>query len=279
MASSLGFGTFIPGASPVHTVNAQVKIILACAFSIAVFFVESWAGLGLLVVAVALLYVLARIRISRALAGLKPIAFILVFTVLVHAFSTSVGAGGHPGSEHLGSLGLAREWVLVGSFGITLDGLLRGLFVALRIGLLVAVCSLLTFTTSMMDLTDGLLCLLAPLRRIKVPVEDVATMVSIALRFIPTTVEEARCVVRAQQARCADFDSGKPLSRAKAWIPVFIPLFVRLFRRADELALAMDARCYRGEGRTHARVLAWGARDAAIVASVLAVLVALCVLL
>jgi energy-coupling factor transport system permease protein len=279
VANSLGFGTYIPGTSPVHTLNAQVKIILACVFSIAVFFVEGWIGLGLLVAFVVLLYLLAQVRITRALSGLKPIIFILAFTVLVHMFSISLGTDAATGGNTMGSLGLTQQWVLFGSFGITLDGLVRGLYFALRISMLVAVCSLLTFTTSMVALTDGLLHLMSPLRKVGAPIDDLAMMISIALRFIPTTAQEAQCVVKAQKARCADFESGGFLARAKAWVPVFIPLFVRLFRRADELALAMDARCYRGAGRTHMHEESMTARDGAVLAAVLVVLVAVCILL
>ena len=279
MGSSLGFGAYIAGDSPVHRLNAQVKIVLACAFSIAVFFVEGWPGLLLLVAFVVLLYALAHVRITRALSGLKPIVFILVFTIVVHMFSISLGSQAPPGTNTMGTLGLTQEWVLFGTFGITLDGLARGLYFALRIALLVAACSLLTFTTSMVQLTDGLLRLMAPLRKAHAPIDDLAMMVSIALRFIPTTAEEAQNVVKAQKARCANFEDGGLLRRAKAWVPVFIPLFVRLFRRADDLALAMDARCYRGEGRTHMHEVALVRTDIAVLVGGLAALVALCVCL
>lgn len=279
MATTLGFGTYLPGDSPVHKLNAQVKIILTCVFSIAVFFVDGWTGILLISAAVLLLYALARVRITRALSGLKPVVFILVFTVVVHAFSISIGQSSAPGLNTVGSLGLTQEWLLFGTFGISLDGLFRGLYFALRIALLVALCSLLTFTTSMVGLTDGLLSLMSPLRKLHVPVEDFAMMVSIALRFIPTTALEAQNVVKAQKARCADFESGGIVMRAKAWVPVFIPLFVRLFRRADELAFAMDARCYRGEGRTHMHDTSLRKHDIAVLAVAVLAIIAVCVFL
>ena len=279
MANALAFGEYLAGTSPVHTLNAQVKILLTCAFSISVFLVDGWPGILVLTAGVAVLYLVAGVKISRALSGLKPLVFILAFTVLVHMFSINVGAAAQPGQSQAGSLGFTQQWVLFGSFGITLDGLVRGLFFALRIALLVAACSLLTFTTSLVALTDALLQLMRPLARLRLPVEDLAMMVSIALRFIPTTAQEAQSIVKAQTARCADFETGGLMRRVRAWIPVFIPLFVRLFRRADDLALAMDARCYRGEGRTHLHATSIGARDAACGLAVLAALVAVCIAL
>lgn len=252
MSSTLAFGSYIPGSSPIHAMNAQVKIILTCVFSIAVFLVDGWVGIGLLTAAVLAGYAIAQVNVGRAARGLIPVLFILVFTIVVHAFSLNLDAASAPGLSNAGSLGLEGRLYIAGSFGITLDGFVSGLFFALRIALLVALCSLLTFTTSMVALTDGMLRLLGPLRRLRVPIDDIAMMVSIALRFIPTTAAEARTVQLAQKARCADFDGGSIVARAKAWVPVLIPLFVRLFRRAEELAQAMDARCYAGGVRTHA---------------------------
>ena len=253
MAATLAFGTYIPGVTPVHKLNAQVKIILACVFSINVFMVQTWFGLGFLVLITSVFYALAKVSIKKAASGLKPIIFILVFTIVVHAFSINVYVPQAQGLSSVGSLGLTQKIVLWNTFGVTLDGFITGLFFALRISILIAICSLLTFTSSMIELTDALLKLMSPLRKIKIPVDDFAMMISIALRFIPTTATEAQNIVLAQKARCANFDTGSIITRIKAWVPVFIPLFVRLFRRADELANAMDARCYIGKGRTCAR--------------------------
>lgn len=279
MSQAFAFGAYIPGTSPIHTMNAQVKIILACVFAIAVFFVEQWAGLLLLTAAVALLYMIARIPVTKAARGLIPIAFILAFTIVVHAFSISLDTAAAPGLSAAGSLGLTQRWVLFGSFGITLDGLMRGLFFGLRIVMLVLICSLLTFTTSMVDLTDAMRKMLAPLRRFGVPVDDIAMMVSIALRFIPTTAREAQTIQRAQKARCADFDAGNVFQRLKSWVPVLVPLFVRLFRRADDLADAMDARCYAGGRRSYARTMALTACDVAALVIGTVAIVAVCILL
>lgn len=253
MTQAFAFGTYIPGVSPIHAMNAQVKIILACVFAISVFFVEQWLGILLLALVVAILFAIARIPVSKAAHGLIPIAFILVFTILVHTFSISLDTPAAPGLNVAGSLGLTQSWAIWGSFGVTLDGFMRGLFFGLRIVLLVMICSLLTFTTSMVDLTDAVRKMLGPLRRFGVPVDDIAMMVSIALRFIPITAREAQTIQKAQKARCANFDSGSVLARMKAWVPVLIPLFVRLFRRVDDLADAMDARCYAGGARSYAR--------------------------
>lgn len=279
MASVLAFGSYVPAESPVHALNAQAKIILACVFSFSAFLVDGWPGIGLLTALVVVLYLLAHVRVGHALRGLFPVAFILVFTIVVHAFSLDVGSAQAPGLATAGSLGLTQRWVIFGTFGVTLDGLARGVFFALRIALLVAICSLLTFTTSMVALTDGMLRLLAPLRKVGAPIDDIAMMVSIALRFIPTTAQEARTIQLAQKARCADFDDGNLLKRVKAWVPVLVPLFVRLFHRADELAEAMDARCYAGGVHTHRAHGSLRAADVAVLVVGVAALVALCVFL
>lgn len=279
MAQAIAFGTYIPGITPVHKLNARVKIILACAFAIDVFLIHTWAGMGLLVLMTFAFYAIAKVPITKAASGLKPVIFILVFTVLVHAFSINVYAKPASAMYSAGSIGLTQTFVLWGTFGITLDGFVSGLYFALRIALLIALCSLLTFTSSMVELTDALLKLMSPLKKLKIPVDDFAMMVSIALRFIPTTALEAQNIVLAQKARCANFDTGSIFKRIKAWVPVFIPLFIRLFRRADELARAMDARCYIGEGRTCARANNITKKDIIVLFALLVPVQILCILL
>lgn len=279
MGSTLAFGSYVARESAVHGLNAQVKVILTCLFSIAAFLVDGWAGMGILVAAVAVLYAVAHVNVARAARGLLPVAFILVFTIVVHAFSLDVTSPTAPGLANTGSLGLTVTCTLFGTFGLTLDGLVVGLYFALRIALLVALCSLLTSTTTMMELTDAMLVLLGPLRHLRVPVDDIAMMVSIALRFIPTTAEEAFAIQKAQKARCADFDEGSLLKRLRAWASVLVPLFVRLFRRADELADAMDARCYGIGPRTHASRRPLSAGDVAVGIVFAAGLVVVCVAL
>lgn len=279
MSQTFAFGAYVPQDSPVHALNAQVKIILACAFSIAVFFIESWPGMLLMLVLAGLLYALARVPVGKAVHGLLPVAFVLVFTVVVHTFSINIGGQNAPGLSSAGSLGLTQEWVIFGSFGITLDGFARGMFFALRIALLVIICSLLTFTTSMMELTDAMLKLLGPLRKIGVPIDDLAMMISIALRFIPTTAHEAHMIQFAQKARGANFEDGNIFVRMRAWVPIFIPLFVRLFRRADELAVAMDARCYTGAVRSHLHAATCSRSDIIVLVVGIGLLCVACVFL
>ena len=279
MAATLAFGTYIPGITPVHKLDARVKIVLACAFAIGVFLVQTWFGLGFLVLLTLALYAIAKVPIAKAASGLKPVIFILAFTIIVHAFSININAMQAPGLSSVGSLGLTQNFVFWGSFGVTLDGFITGIYFALRIAVLIALCSLLTFTSSMVELTDALLELMSPLRKIKVPVDDFAMMISIALRFIPTTAIEAQNIVLAQKARCANFETGSIVTRIKAWIPVFIPLFIRLFRRADDLAQAMDARCYVGEGRTCARENKITKKDIIILFAMLVPVLVICILL
>lgn len=231
------FGQFVAGSSPVHELEARAKIGVTAAFTVALFAVDSWAGLAAAVAAVAAVVAASRVPARLVMRGLRPIAWLMVFTVLANALAWNA-------SDAL--------WH-VGSLGVVADGLGRGLFFAGRIIVLVAGTSLVTLTTSPVDLTDALARLMRPLRAVRFPADDAAMMLSIALRFIPTTAEEAERVVVAQTARGARFDQGGPIRRARAWVPVLVPLFVRLFRRADDLAIAMESRCYTGVGRTHLR--------------------------
>jgi len=187
----------------------------------------------------------ARISLSYLLKGLKPIFIILVFTVGLHLFMT-------PGEELVRFIGLT----------ITLEGVEKAAFMALRLIFLVLFASLLTLTTAPMSLTDGLEKLLTPFAKIGLPAHELAMMMSIALRFIPTLIDETDKIMKAQKARGADFESGNVWQRAKSMIPLLVPLFVSAFRRADELAMAMEARCYRGsQGRTRMKQLQYRPTD------------------
>lgn len=238
MAVPVPFGQFIPGSSAVHRLDARVKLVLTASYAIALFSVSTWWGLalaaGIAVGAVAI----ARVPWRAALRGLVPVVWLLAFTIVANALWPA-----NP-SESL---------FAIGPLSVDAEGLARGLFFGVRILLLVLGTSLVTLTTSPVALTDALAQLMRPLRFVRFPVDDAAMMLSIALRFLPTTAEEAERIVVAQTARGARFDTGGPIRRAKAWLPVLIPLFVRLFRRADDLAVAMESRCYRGEGRTRLR--------------------------
>lgn len=238
MAVPVPFGQYVPGESPVHRLDARVKIGLAFAYTVSLFMAGSWPGLAAHAALAALALVLSGVPARLASRGLVPIAWLLGFTIVMNSVFPAV-----PGPPLF----------MLGPVRIDQVGLLTGLFFSARIVLLVLGTSLLTLTTSPVALTDALSALMQPLGRLRFPVDDAAMMVSIALRFMPTTAEEAERIVVAQTARGARFSSGGPVRRARAWLPVLVPLFVRLFRRADDLAIAMESRCYRGIGRTRLR--------------------------
>jgi energy-coupling factor transport system permease protein len=238
MAVPVPFGQYYQADSPLHRLDARVKIGVTAAYTIALFAVGSWWGFAVLGFAAVAAVAISKVPLRLAARGVRPIAWLLVFTIVLNALwpaerSTTLAS--------LGPLALDQE------------GLIRGLFFGARIMLLVVGTSLVTLTTSPVALTDALSQLMRPLGALRFPVDDAAMMMSIALRFMPTTAEEAERIVVAQTARGARFDAGGPIARAKAWLPVLVPLFVRLFRRADDLAVAMEARCYRGHGRTRLR--------------------------
>lgn len=235
MAIPVPFGQYVPGDSVVHRLEPRVKITVTAVFSIGLFLVNTWAGLAICGGVVLLAVAISRVPWRLVARGLMPIAFILTFTVLVNAVVRSSAAG---------------TIVTIGPLAISGPGLARGLFFALRIVILVLGTTLVTLTTSPVALTDAIARLLGPLEHVRFPATDVAMMLSVALRFIPTTAQEAETIVVAQAARGARFGEGNPVRRARAYAPVLVPLFVALFRRANDLALAMDARCYRGAGRT-----------------------------
>lgn len=230
------FGQYVPVDSPAHALDAKAKMGLVAAFTFALFMMDGLPGL-----VVAALMLVAVVRVSRvpwriAVRGTKAVMLILLITLGAHAFRWN------PATVSL---------IRIGPLAIDGPGLMTGVFFAFRIVLLVIGTSLLTLTTSPVSLTDGLERLMRPLERVGFPASEVAMMLTIALRFIPTTAQEAEKILVAQTARGARFDEGGPIRRAKAFGPVLVPLFVNLFRRADDLATAMEARCYRGGiGRT-----------------------------
>jgi energy-coupling factor transport system permease protein len=265
MALVVPFGNYVPGTSIVHKLDARIKLLIIAAYVFALFAVSGWVGLSVCTVLFVACYVLSGIPFKLAFRGLKPIFVLLIFTLLVNTLTFSAAPLGEAALvEGTGPFSIPESISLIGTFGVKPMGALRGLYFVLRIMLLVCLTSLLTYTTSVVALTDGLVSLMRPLARLKVPTEDIATMFSIALRFIPITAEEAERIMVAQSARGAVFNKGGPFKRAKAWVPVMIPLFVSLFRRADELACAMETRCYGGQGRTHLRVVTMGEYDLAI---------------
>lgn len=232
------FGQFVQADSVVHRLDARAKLGISLAAAVCLFTVHTWLGLVLSSAFIAAAIASSRVPLRLAARGLRPILWLLAFTIVINALFPS---------EQSGSV------LAMGPLNVDIDGLQRGLFFGFRIVLLVVGTSLVTLTTSPVALTDALAQLMRPLARVRFPVDDAAMMVSIALRFMPTTAEEAERIIVAQTARGARFDFGGPLKRARAWLPVLVPLFVRLFRRADDLAVAMEARCYRGQGRTRLR--------------------------
>ena len=238
-------GQFFPGDTPIHRLDPRAKLLLTLFYIVALFLANGFFTYLILFLLLALGVAISRIKPKTILKGLKPVFIILVVTAILNIFYT-------PGRE------LVSFWI----FTITYEGVRNAIFMIWRIMMLISCTFLLTYTTSPLLLTDGLEQLLNPLKKIKVPVHELAMMMSIALRFIPTLIEETDKIMSAQRARGADFDSGNLLDKAKALIPLLVPLFVSAFRRADELATAMECRCYHGgEGRTRLHELHYRPTD------------------
>ena len=256
--NNITLGQYYPADSVVHRMDPRVKIVLLIALIVAIFLAGNLLAYVPVVVFLIVATRLARVPLRLMLKGLKPLRFILILTFALNLFFL-------PGETPLLNLGFAV---------IKLESLMTAIHYSLRLILLVLGSSLLTLTTPPIVLTDGLERLLSPLRVIHFPAHEMAMMMSIALRFIPTLLEEADKIMKAQTARGADFESGNLIARAKAMVPLLVPLFVSAFRRAGDLAMAMEARCYHGgEGRTRLRVLKCEKRDY-IACAVMAVLIA-----
>lgn len=247
MSRSIALGQFYPARSPLHRLDPRIKVILAIIYIVASFLCKNIFSFALLLVSALLLVLISRIPLRIVLSSIKAIIFVMIFTAVLNIFWTK-------GSEE----SLLFSWKFI---SIYVDGLYNALFIVVRIiCMIVGSCMFLTYTTTPIQLTDGLESLLSPLKKLKVPVHEFAMMMTIALRFIPTIIEETGKIMSAQKARGADFTNGSLIKRAKALIPVLIPLFISAFRRAGELATAMTCRCYRGgEGRTklYALKLSW----------------------
>jgi len=219
---------YYPSSTPVHRLDARVKLLLTLLFVISIFFIKTYFGFMLTLAVLLIVILLARLPIMSVLKSVRGILFIVVFTAVINLFFIKEG----------------EVLVHSGIIMITKTGVHTTVKMVLRLVLLISGASLLSLTTTPVELADGLESLMAPLKLIKVPVRDIAMIMSIALRFIPTLFEETNKIISAQKARGASFDTGSIFARAKALLPVLIPLFVNSFRRADELAFAMDARCY-----------------------------------
>ena len=262
MLKDVTLGQFFPGTSLAHRLDPRTKLILTVIYIVGLFSAGSFVSYGLMVALLILGVKVSGVAPKALVKGLKPVLFIICFTALLNLFYT-------PGEA------LVEFWI----FKITKEGIFTAFFMVLRITLLIMGTFLLTYTTSPIALTDGLESLLGPLKKIKVPVHELAMMMSIALRFIPTLIEETDKIMSAQKARGADFESGNIMEKAKALVPILVPLFISAFRRADELAVAMECRCYHGgEGRTKLHVLRYAVCDYLVMALYVALLAGVIVL-
>ena len=241
MLKDVTLGQFFPGSSIVHRLDPRCKLLLTIVYIAALFTAQSYVSYAVMLIVTGVCIALSRIPLKVILRGLKPLWIIIALTAVLNIFFT-------PGRE------LVSFWKIT----ITYEGLVRAVFMVLRITMLIAGTFLLTYTTSPIALTDAMEILFGPLKKLKVPVHEMSMMMSMALRFIPTLIEETDKIMSAQKARGADFETGNLFQRARA----LLPLLVSAFRRADELAVAMECRCYHGdEGRTRMKQLTWCTRD------------------
>jgi energy-coupling factor transport system permease protein len=246
MLTDITIGQYFPGDSIVHRLDPRIKIIITIILITALFLIARFIGFAIFLGFITLMVFVAELPIKKIIKGLKPIFFLVLLTLFLHIFLTKGGE-------------VLWQWRFI---SIEEKGLYTGLFMVSRIMLLITFTSLLTLTTSPLQLTDGIEYLLKPFKRFGVPASELAMMMTISLRFIPTLLEEADKIMKPQKSRGADFESGSIIKRAKNLIPLLVPLFISSFRRADELALAMESRCYRGgEGRTRLHELAMERKD------------------
>ena len=250
-------GQFFPGKSPIHRLDPRAKLVALVIYIVTLFLAKWFVTYAIVLATLIAVVAVARIKAKAMLKGMKPLIFILIFTAVLNALYT-------PGEA------LVSFWI----FTVTKEGILHAFFMVIRILMLVSCTFLLTYTTSPLALTDGLESLLSPLKKITVPVHELAMMMSIALRFIPTLIEETDKIMSAQRARGASFDTGNLIEKAKALIPLLVPLFISAFRRAEELATAMECRCYHGgEGRTRMKQLKFRPADLLFMVGTLALAV------
>ena len=246
MLKDITLGQFFPGDSIIHRLDPRTKLVMLVVYIVALFVATSWISYGVMLAFLLGCILVSKIPGKSIVRGMKPMVVILVFTAVLNVFMTQ------------GETVWIRFWIV----SITKEGCIRAFFMVVRILMLVTGTFLLTFTTSPIALTDGLESLLSPLKKIRMPVHELSMMMCIALRFIPTLIEETDKIMSAQKARGADLESGNLLQKVKALVPILVPLFVSAFRRADELATAMECRCYHGgEGRTKMKLLRYSRLD------------------
>lgn len=246
MIRDITIGQYYPVNSPIHSMDARVKLVITFLFILTLFFVNTFLGYIFVILCMSAVIKTSKVPLKFMLKGIKGILIIILFTAFINVFMTR--------GEHI-----LFEW---GIFTVTTEGILIAIKMCVRIVLLVIGSSILTLTTTPIQLTDGIEYILRPFKKIGVPAHEIAMMMTIALRFIPTLLDETDKIMKAQQARGADFDSGNLFQRAKSLIPILVPLFISSFRRADELAMAMEARCYHGdENRTRMNVMVLKSSD------------------
>lgn len=247
MLRDITIGQYYSVPSVVHRLDPRFKIVASLLYLVSLFLINQMVAYVAIIAFIAIVIKLSKVPLNFILKGLKPVFMLILFAFLINVLLTT-GSG-----DPLFQLGFVKVYW---------EGLERAVFMAFRLILLIIGTSILTLTTSPIELTDGIEYLLNPFKKIGLPAHELAMMMTIALRFIPTLLEETDKIMKAQMARGADFESGNVMNRAKALIPLLVPLFISAFRRADELAMAMEARCYRGgEGRTRLKVLKYGMRD------------------
>lgn len=262
MIGDITIGQYFPGNSFIHKMDARAKLVLSFAVIVSLFICRNFYSLGLVIAFIVAIVLVSRISLKTILKSIKPLAIIILITSLLNLF-----------------YGKGEPLVKIGSLKITEAGINTAVFMAVRIILLVVAGSMLTYTTTPTDLTDAIERLFRPLKVFKVDVHSIAMTMTIALRFIPTLIEEIEKIMAAQKSRGADFESGGLIKKVKALVPILIPLFISSFRRASELAYAMDCRCYRGgEGRTKMKQVKFTIKDL-VALSLIILLYALIILL
>ncbi len=243
MLRDITLGQYFPGDTVAHRLDPRTKLALVVLYIVGLFMAKNWISYGLVFLVTIACMAVSHIKLKTLTKGLKPLIIIIVLTAVLNLFYT-------PGTQ------------IIEGVPMTWEGLKKAFLLVMRIMMLISGTFLLTYTTSPIALTDGLEKAMSPLKKLRFPVHEMSMMMSMALRFIPTLTEETDKIMSAQKARGADFETGNLLQRAKALIPILVPLFVSAFRRADELAIAMESRCYHGgEGRTRMKQLKYAARD------------------
>ena len=255
MIKDITIGQYVPGESFVHKLDPRVKILLSFVYIVSIFLVKDFKGYVFIVTFTTLIILASKVQFKYIFKGLKPLIVLILFTAILNIFM-------YDGEKLL----FAWKFIKVYQEGLKIAGLM-----VLRLIFLIAGTSLLTLTTSPIELTDGIEKLLNPFKRFGMPAHELAMMMTIALRFIPTLMDETDKIMKAQMARGADFESGNLIKKAKNLVPLLVPLFISSFRRADELAMAMEARCYRGgEGRTRMKILKLTEKD--MIAAIMTIL-------